>query len=526
MDKTRRNLMLATAATGLASMFSLGLADQALSKKNMPVSNARLGINLSGVAYWSSEFPFVDMFKQSGAWFVEGKDQTSAGLKLDTQGWITQLPLGTVASAIVSASDNSHFPSGDYVILYDGEGVIKVPNHLYKSAKPGRMVVNVNGQKGVFRLDIIKTNPQNYIKNIRVVLKTQEDSYQKNRWNPTFLKRWSGIACLRFMDFMQTNNSQQVIWNDRAKPTDASFASKGVPLEWLTDLANQLNCDAWFCMPHKADDDYIKQFALYVKDNLKPELRAWVENSNEVWNGGFQQNKDASKAGLQLKFAYKPWEAALRYYAYRSVQIFKIWTYVYSGNDRFVRVLASQAATEYASEQILSFQDAASHADVLAIAPYISFMVPHADENGLNDRTVSTWNLEQLFKYLNAVSLPESIQWVKNSKKVADQYGLKLVAYESGQHLVGVAGAENNEKLNDLLYRANADERMGDIYSKSLMKWTQLGGDLTCSFNSVGGWSKWGSWGLLQNHDDAPASSPKFMATIKWAISRGQKMVI
>ena len=208
------------------------------------------------------------------------------------------------------------------------------------------------------------------------------------------------------------------------------------------------------------------------------------------------------------------------------MQIFKIWTYVYSGNDRFVRVLASQAATEYASEQILSFQDAASHADVLAIAPYISFMVPHADENGLNDRTVSTWNLEQLFKYLNAVSLPESIQWVKNSKKVADQYGLKLVAYESGQHLVGVAGAENNEKLNDLLYRANADERMGDIYSKSLMKWAQLGGDLTCSFNSVGGWSKWGSWGLLQNHDDAPASSPKFMATIKWAISRGQKIVI
>ena len=179
MDKTRRNLMLATAATGLASMFSLGLAGQALSKKNVPVSNARLGINLSGVAYWSSEFPFVDMFKQSGAWFVEGKDQTSAGLKLDTQGWITQLPLGTVASAIVSASDNNHFPSGDYVILYDGEGVIKVPNHLYKSAKPGRMVVNVNGQKGVFRLDIIKTNPQNYIKNIRVVLKTQEDTYQK-----------------------------------------------------------------------------------------------------------------------------------------------------------------------------------------------------------------------------------------------------------------------------------------------------------------------------------------------------------
>lgn len=518
----RRKLMIATLAIAAASVFGISAARLNVNKKTITKANAKLGINLAGVAYWASEFPFVDLFKQSGEWFVEGKEHAFV---LDADGWITQLPLGMVASTMVSVFEGEHFPSGDYVILYEGEGVIKAPNHLHKSAQAGRLVVNINAKKGHFKLEISKINPQNYIKNIRIVPIAHEKTYLQNRWSPAFLARWHGVACLRFMDFMQTNNSPKAIWADRAKPTDARF-SKGVPLEWMVDLANQLNCDAWFCMPHKADDDYIKQAALYVKEQLKPQLRAWVEHSNEVWNGGFQQHHDSAKAGMQLKFSDKPWEAALRYHAYRSVQIFKIWTDVFQNNERLVRVLASQAATAYVSEQIVSFQNAVSHADVLAIAPYVSFMIGPTDNNGLDDKTVSQWNLNQLFEHINKVALPESIQWIKNSKKVADAYGLKLVAYEAGQHLVGVGGGENNEKLNDLFYRANADVRMGDIYTKSLMAWAQIGGDLTCSYHSVGTWSRWGSWGLLQRYDDVIANSPKFKATIQWAISRGQKMGI
>jgi len=60
---------------------------------------------------------------------------------------------------------------------------------------------------------------------------------------------------------------------------------------------------------------------------------------------------------------------------------------------------------------------------------------------------------------------------------VADQYGLKLVAYEVGQHLAGIAGAENNKKLTKLFIQANTDARMGDMYTQSLITWTQLDGD-------------------------------------------------
>jgi hypothetical protein len=150
--------------------------------------------------------------------------------------------------------------------------------------------------------------------------------------------------------------------------------------------------------------------------------------------------------------------------------------------------------------------------------------VPPTAEDGITEKAVASWSFDKLFDYINSVALPESAKWIKNSKEVADQYGLKLVAYEAGQHLAGIAGAENNEKLTQLFLKANADSRMGEVYAQNLAMWERLGGDLICSFNSMSGWSKWGSWGLLRNYGDSSTNSPKFMASIKWAISRGQKM--
>lgn len=534
-DINRRFFLALSAGAGLALCY-LG-AKNVLAKKpdnsslvkKVPSANARLGINLAGLADWNTELPFVDLFRMSREWVSQSQEglwDSGPKLDLDENGWVKSLEKGCRATRVISSLPANQYPSGDYVVLYDGEGELTSSAGQMIKSGLGRLILKVDAKKDSFLIDIIKTNPQNHLRNIRVILPGFESTYLTNPWHPSFLKRWSGIACIRFMDFMNTNNSAQVNWAERPKLSDASFANKGIPLEMMVDLANRLNTDAWFCMPHQADDNYIKQFALYVKDHLNPELQAWVEYSNEVWNGGFGQHDYASKAGQRLRFADKPWDAAWRYYAYRSVQIFKIWTDVYNGHDRFIRVLASQAANDYASDQILSFQEAASHADVLAIAPYVSFNVSPTGEDGINEKVVSAWSLNKLFEHLNKMALPQSLQWVENSKKVADEYGLNLVAYEAGQHLVGVSGAENNEKLTQLFIQANADKRMGDIYAKSLEMWTQLGGDLSCSYYSVGGWSKWGSWGLLQHYADSPTSSPKLMATIKWAISRGQKMVI
>jgi hypothetical protein len=108
------------------------------------------------------------------------------------------------------------------------------------------------------------------------------------------------------------------------------------------------------------------------------------------------------------------------------------------------------------------------------------------------------------------------------NRQVAAKHGLKLIAYEAGQHFVGVAGAENNEALTRLLLAANSHPRMAELYRKYYSAWEANGGDLLCHFSSVSQWSKWGSWGLLQFADDDPGKSPKFVATMKWAKQLGQ----
>jgi hypothetical protein len=88
--------------------------------------------------------------------------------------------------------------------------------------------------------------------------------------------------------------------------------------------------------------------------------------------------------------------------------------------------------------------------------------------------------------------------------------------------MVGVGGGENNETVMKLLHAANRHPRMGEIYRQYYAAWAQAGGDLFCYFSSVGSWSKWGSWGILQFYDDDPLQSPKFLATMRWAKECGQ----
>lgn len=35
-------------------------------------------------------------------------------------------------------------------------------------------------------------------------------------------------------------------------------------------------------MPHTADDEYVRKFATYVSENLRPDVNVYLEYSNEV----------------------------------------------------------------------------------------------------------------------------------------------------------------------------------------------------------------------------------------------------
>lgn len=493
-----------------------------------PKPQPRLGINLAGPADWNTELPFVDVFRLSRQWISQQQGASwgkGPQLALDDRGWVKELAANCFAETPLCTIQGGHYPSGAYTVLYDGEGKITFNGGGAKitESKPGRIVVQIDSSKGGFFLQLRETNPKDYVRNIRVIMPGHEQTYREQPWNPTFLTRWKGMAALRFMDFQETNNSKQRKWSDRARVDDATWTRAGVPVEVLCDLANRLEADPWFCLPHLADDEYVREFATLAKAKLNARRKVSIEYSNEVWNGQFAQSRYAGEEGKRLGLGDKAWEAGWRYTAHRSVEIFTIFEQVFSGTDRLVRVLASQAGNPYVGKQIVPWKDAYKHADSLAIAPYISMNIP-ATGRKLTAAEVATWSVDRFLDYVETNALPECIRWIEENKKTADQYGLTLTCYEAGQHFVGVGGGENNQQLTKLLHAANAHPRMREIYGRYYAAWERAGGDLLCHFSSVGQWSKWGSWGLLQFSDDDVKQSPKFVATMEWATKLGQKV--
>jgi hypothetical protein len=272
----------------------------------------------------------------------------------------------------------------------------------------------------------------------------------------------------------------------------------------MVGLANALRVDAWFTMPHLADDEYVRNFARYVLDHLDPKLKAYVEYSNEVWNSRFAQAHHARDQGLALGLSSNPREAQIRFYARRSSEIFRIWEQVFP-KDRLVRVLGSHAASPWLSEFALSFADVAAHTDALAIAPYF----------GLSPRNLERargMSVGELMQELETDGVPAALESVVLHRAVARKYGIALVAYEAGQHLVGVGPFINDPAVNALFDAAYRDPRMGTLYTRYLSGWTEAGGGLLMHFTHVTSYRKFGRFGSLEYMTQPRSEAPKYDA--------------
>ncbi len=494
----------------------------------------RLGINLAGPADWNTELPFADVFRLSRPWISQEKGKRwgkGPPLALDAHGWVRRLAPNCWAETLLCTIPGGHYPAGRYRVFYRGKGRIEFGGAAAVLQRaPGRILLEVHPERGPIFLRLTQTDPADYLRDIRVFLPGLGNGPARPLFRPGFLKLWRGIACFRFMDWMKTNGSPIEHWSQRPTLEDATWTRRGIPVEVMVDLCNRLKADAWFCIPHRADDEYVRRFAALVRDRLDPERKVWIEYSNEVWNSRFAQARYARKKAAELGLGPKqrPWEGGGIYYARRSVEIFRIWSNVF-GTDRrrLRRVIAWQAGNVWWLEHILFKQPGVKEtADVVAIAPYFHFVIrPHSSgARGLSAAVVDKWPVSRLMDAVESQCLPAAIQAMKKTARFARTHGLELAAYEGGQHLVGAGGAENDAALTRLFQQANAGPRMGKAYRAYLAAWSRAGGGLFCHFSSVSRWSKWGSWGLLQYMDEPPAHSPKFLAVMNWARSLGQNV--
>ncbi len=505
------------------------------------VHGRSLGIGLNGINDFSPELPFVDIFQSSRVWFPqsEGKWDSGETLDLDSSGWVRSLPNKGIASTLMMRDMPNIYRTGHYVVSYEGTGTIEYGFDAKKvdsESLVGRDIIQVDqaNANGIY-LKITSTDPNNtgdYIRNIHVYHEDDLPLVELGvQFNPEFTQKIKDFGTLRFMDWMNTNGSPQKDWADRPTLDDSTWARKGAPVEAMVALANETGTSPWFTIPHQATDEYIANFAAYVRDHLDPNLKAYVEYSNEVWNWQFPQSHYAVDKAKE-KWGENPEGGAgwMQWYGMRSAQTADIWKSTFGAEkDRVVSIISTQTAWEGLEDPVLNTPAwvAQGHApawksvDAYAVSGYFggNFGTSEnaaivkswlADADGGFGKAVRQLSVGGLLPGANQYSVADNIHSFQYHAGVAQKYGLNMVAYEGGQHLVGVGGVENDQELTDFLLELNRRPEMQDLYTKLLDGWKQSGGTLFNHFVDVATSSKWGSWGALESV--AQSTSPKYAA--------------
>ena len=362
-------------------------------------------------------------------------------------------------------------------------------------------------------------------------------------FNQPFLARLARFQVLRFMDFTQTNNNTQVNWADRSLPGFASQqrrpdgATVGGAWEYVVLLANQAGKDVWINVPHQATDDYVTKLAQLFRfgsDGVTPYtspqaspvfpplaqgLKVYVEWSNELWNGGFGQSTwlglqaDAAVAANDTDLLYdgntNHYAVMFRIVGKRSMQISNLFRAVFGDADMLTRVrpvLPGQVANAGTISEPLAYLaarhgGAASFFYATAGAPYVTVF---NDDAG----TRAGLTLDTIFAEMTSYAEVNVHTWMKSFAKLSFDNGVRMVAYEGGQHLYGTGST-------DVKLAAQLDPRMKDILLLNIANWTASGGDLFVHYNLCSGWDRHGAWGL--SSDITSEATPKWAAITQLA---------
>lgn len=497
-----------------------------------------LGMNTNEAMDINSSVPFIDLFRlaspfnESRPWLTKGK------VIYDQHGWPSRLVNGAQAGTrFINNIPAKSIPSGVYTVTYKGIGKIRYGGNIkLLKHSPNRDLIRITPSKDqriTATLTITETNQKNYIRDIQVLMpggickgkpkvRVESDvscpgknysSFAQNHkeliFNPDYLDFMKDFRVIRFMNMAGITRNPISSWKQRPKVTDATWGGqegiRGIPLEIMVELANKLNVDPWFSIPHKADNYYVTQHARAVNGHLKKGLKAYVEYTNEAWNGIFSQAHYIKDRGQKLGLDANRTYAGFKYYSKRSVEIFKIWEKEFGNTHRLVRVMGGMTTNVSMTHMLLGYQEAFRHVDAFAIAPY--FYASQKD-------TKRVRSINDVFKLLqspsNKYSIPRTMQIVKSQADIVKKYGIDLVAYEGGQHLVEYKTHTNKEGSNPHIIAANKDQRMAKLYYDFLKGWKDAGGKTFVAFSAPREYNWIGSWGIKEYITQSPNAAPKY----------------
>jgi len=556
--RSNRSLQIAPRVAKRRTGAARALAVEALEGRQMmattPTGHMAIGMNLENIVDWSPAWTFTDAFQASRGWITHAVDTATWQMtwdvgetnpvRVDANGNVTGLATFTdaagrtmqqMAGTLMFRELGGAYPGGTYRAEWEGTGRVTFGMDA-RVAASGRTAAGMNyadltvtpGDGGIY-LRIEETSAADPVRNFHVWMPDwQGRSFAGQRWqpgassspfHPLFRERLMPFGVIRFMQAQETNTSDIRTWADRRDTNDIRQSSgidgswseplaNGMSVEHMVQLANDLDADPWFNMPHMADDTFVRNFATYVRNNLEPGRKAYVEWSNEIWNfaWGFEATQwVAEQTRLPENAGLTHWQIAGR----EAKRDMDIWSDVFAGQtDRIVRVAAGQAGNDWVTARIADAMQGSF--DAIAIAPYFS----PSDTQRAGYTTATT--VDQVLADTRA-AIDGSVAQARDHQALADTWSarlgrdVELLAYEGGQHLDG-----RNAPYQNVFYAASHDPRMGDLYRDYLRRLDAAGMDLYVDFNFTGrgGPSQWGDFAKLNRMDQPLETAHLYNAVV------------
>jgi hypothetical protein len=304
-----------------------------------------------------------------------------------------------------------------------------------------------------------------------------------------YLKSFAPFCCIRFMDWMQTNSNTGLSWGSGStlvnsgpfswsqRPQLTPFSSNiGIAYENMIALCNATNCDMWINVPLQATDDWKVGFANLVandpKYHLNSNLHVYYEHGNELWNWSF--------IAWQLVDQWAQTDFGPSWVNHGQEMGKLLMSDVVIMQPIFSQV-SSNFGRPIAAGQ---FANAASYCGGMLSYIQNNFGPPKNFIYGMAGAPYFGSDPTEF----NGADLTE----MQANMKLANQYGIKMCAYEGGQGLPSTP-----EATYDTNFSFQETSAMATQYNLFAQMWQQNGGDLCNFFTNTDIWSKFGYWGHL-----------------------------
>ncbi|MDR6128682.1 hypothetical protein QE361_002113 [Sphingomonas sp. SORGH_AS802] len=467
-----------------------------------------LGVNVSSVDYFSNEYTFMNLL--TGHTWVDTATgwQAVPESEIDSLGMIKQMAAGKSYARVMTPP--SQVFNGQVVgvrCTWTGTGDVNIGGYR-KNLVRGDHVLTFdwtaapapegNSRNWMSLSNVSATDP------VRNLDCREQGAPRDQIFSTQLIESLKPFSVIRFLDWSPANqNPASVTWANRSLPNGINQADRprGVALEYMVALANQVGSDPWFTIPWNADEDYVTRMAQLVHDSLDSGRRVYVELGNENWNYAFPLAHQIQAEGLAAGLDTNAFAANLKRYSQKTVWAMKIWAKVFADRPgQLVRVASAQSANPWVGQQVLAAPELAANVDALAIAPYFNLAKDSDSTGSLSDRLASL-----------KAGLDITLRAIADNKVTAQKYGKRLITYEGGQHVVDMTTGGGTR-----VQEVNRSATMYDLYKSYIEGWKARSDDLMVLYSATGPAGGGGAWGMREYAGQPVDQTPKRRAALEF----------